>query len=83
MTEALVINMAHSHANLLREAVADFEDSSQGEGACRQFCQEILVIADRIEPATRLVAVPLPAEGARRLLAALEAAPDYIERGTR
>lgn len=65
----------------LRDAVEEFEDSSQGVNARLRFCVQVLKVADRLAPAVRLVASPIPAEGARRLLADLEALPGYIRNG--
>lgn len=65
-------------AALLRDAVEEFEDSSQGVGARERFVFAVMGVADRLEPAVRLVADPLPAEGARRLLKALGEQEDYI-----
>lgn len=68
-------------AALLRDAVEEFEDSSQGQGARERLCRAVLGVADRLEPPLRLVADPLPPEGARRMLAALDALPAYVEHG--
>lgn len=66
-------------AALLRDAVEEFEDSSQGQGARDRFRDAVMSVADRLAPAIRLVSTPIPAEGARRLLAALEAQEDYLQ----
>lgn len=76
-----VIDREEVLAAQLRDAVEEFEDSSQGVNARLRFCVQVLKVADRLSPPVRLITTPLPAEGARRLLAAMESLEDVIDRG--
>lgn len=69
------------NAAALRLAVEEFEDADMDEGSAAVLCEAVMGIADRLCPPVRLISSPLPAEGARRLLRALEDAPTYIEGG--
>lgn len=80
-TSVSIVDREEVLAAQLRDAVEEFEDSSQGVNARMRFCVQVLKVADRLAPPVRLVASPIPAEGARRLLADLDALPDYIQNG--
>lgn len=58
-------------AQLLRNAVEDFEDGALTPASAAAFCIRVLNIADRVDPPLRLVDGPVPARGARRLNAAM------------
>lgn len=74
------IGSTRTNAAILRDAVAQLTESEISLSSVERLCRRVLKVADRIDPPVRL-ADPLPQEGARRLLAAMEGLEDVIDRG--